>query len=134
MTINGSMKQIGEVARDLGITARTIRYYEEIGIMEVPERDELGPRRYAQKDIVRLKFILKMKELGLSLKEMQELAENYDLNDQDRDKILPRLLEILESHKEKIDKKVKLLTSLRKDIGEYQQRVYGILQSPEVCS
>jgi hypothetical protein len=65
---------------------------------------------------------------------MQELAENYDLNDQDRDKILPRLLEILESHKEKIDKKVKLLTSLRKDIGEYQQRVYGILQSPEVCS
>jgi DNA-binding transcriptional MerR regulator len=134
MTNNGSMKQIGEVARDLGITARTIRYYEEIGIMEVPERDELGPRRYAKKDIVRLKFILKMKELGLSLKEMQELAENYDLNDQDRDKILPRLLEILESHKEKIDKKVKLLTSLRKDIGEYQQRVYGILQSPEVCS
>jgi DNA-binding transcriptional MerR regulator len=134
MTNNGSMKQIGEVARDLGITARTIRYYEEIGIMAVPERDELGPRRYAKKDIVRLKFILKMKELGLSLKEMQELAENYDLNDQDRDKIMPRLLEILDSHKEKINRKLKLLASLRKDIDAYQQRVHGILQGRVVSN
>jgi DNA-binding transcriptional MerR regulator len=128
------LHQIGEVARELEITARTIRYYEEIGIMAVPERDDFGPRKYAKKDIVRLKFILKMKELGLSLKEMQELAENYDLNQQDREKIMPRLLEILESHKQKIDTKVKLLTSLRKDIGEYQQRVHKILQNPEACS
>ena len=132
MTDDGFYRQIGEVAKELGITARTIRYYEEIGIMGVPERDEAGPRKYAKKDIVRLKFILKMKELGLSLKEMQELAENYDLNDQDRDIIMPRLLEILESHKEKIDKKVKLLTSLRSDIEAYQQRVHGILQSQAV--
>ena len=129
MTDNGLLQQIGEVARDLGITARTIRYYEEIGIMGVPERAEFGPRKYAKKDIVRLKFILKMKELGLSLKEMQELAENYDLNDQDRDKILPRMLEILASHKEKIDVKIKLLMSLRKDVDDYQQRVWEILQS-----
>ena len=134
MASNGLLQQIGEVAKDLGITARTIRYYEEIGIMGIPEREEFGPRKYAKKDIVRLKFILKMKELGLSLKEMQELAENYDLNDQDREKIMRRLLEILESHKEKIIKKVKLLTSLRKDIDDYQQRVHGILQSQVVGS
>jgi len=134
MASNGLLQQIGEVAKDLGITARTIRYYEEIGIMGIPERAEFGPRKYAKKDIVRLKFILKMKELGLSLKEMQELAENYDLNDQEREKIMPRLLEILESHKEKINKKVKLLTSLRKDIDDYQQRVNGILQSQVVGS
>ncbi len=129
MIDNGLLQKIGEVAKDLGITARTIRYYEEIGIMGVPERAEFGPRKYAKKDIVRLKFILKMKELGLSLKEMQELAENYDLNDQDRDKILPRMLEILASHKEKIDVKIKLLMSLRKDVDDYQQRVWEILQS-----
>jgi DNA-binding transcriptional MerR regulator len=129
MIDNGLMQKIGDVAKDLGITARTIRYYEEIGIMGVPERVELGPRKYAKKDIVRLKFILKMKELGLSLKEMQELAENYDLNEQDRDIIMPRLLEILHSHKGKIDMKIKLLMSLRNDVDDYQQRVWEILQS-----
>jgi DNA-binding transcriptional MerR regulator len=137
LTLNGrgllmagceSMKQIGEVAKELGITTRTIRYYEEIGIMGHSGRDEFGPRKYATNDIIRLKFILKLKELGISLKEMQQLAENYDLNDQDRHKIMPKLLEILEAHKEKIDKKVTLLVSLRKDIDAYQQRVQGILQ------
>ncbi len=86
MIDNGSLRQIGEVAGDLGITARTIRYYEEIGIMGPPERDDCGPRKYTKNDIVRLKFILKLKELGISLKEMKELAENYDLNNHDRDK------------------------------------------------
>ncbi len=129
MTDNGLLQQIGEVARDLGITARTIRYYEEIGIMGPPEREDFGPRKYTKNDIVRLKFILKLKELGISLKEMQELAENYDLNNQDGDKIMPKLLEILEAQKENIDLKIARLGSLRKDIDDYYLRVLGILQS-----
>lgn len=128
MTEKNQMKQIGEVARELGITTRTMRYYEEIGIMGIPEREDSGPRKYALKDIIRLKFILKLKELGISLKEMQELAENYDLNNQEREMIMPRLLEILETNKGKIDMKIALLGSLRKDVVDYQQRVLGCLR------
>ena len=134
MIDNELFQQIGEVARELGITTRTIRYYEEIGIMGTPQREDFGPRKYAKKDIFRLKFILKMKDLGLSLKEIQELAENYDLNDQDRDKLMPRLLDILEANKRKVDTKIALLGSLRQDIVDYQQRVQGRLMSQAVGS
>jgi len=71
--IDKQLVQIGELARMLGITTRTIRYYEEIGLMGPPERLVGGTRTYSREDVLRLKFILKLKELGITLKEMQEL-------------------------------------------------------------
>ncbi len=121
--------QIGELAKGLGITTRTIRYYEEIGILGAPHRKS-GPRKYSRQDIVRLKFILKLKELGISLREIQELAENYDLNNQARDRIMPQLLDILDAHLDKVDTKISKLGSLRNDIVGYRSRIKGILQNP----
>jgi len=123
---------IGDVAKSLAITTRTIRYYEELGLMGTPYREGTGSRRYSKQDIVRLKFILKLKELGISLKEMQELAQNYDLNNQDQDRIMPQLLDILEAHLNKVDTKISRLASLRNDIVAYRSRVVGILQQTAV--
>lgn len=119
--------QIGEVAEMLGVTTRTIRYYEEFGIMEPPQRLEGGMRIYGKEDITRLKFILKLKELGITLKEMQELADIYKLH-KDSDKIMPRLLEILDHHIQKIDEKITKLSSLRQDIVGYRGRISEILK------
>jgi len=124
--------QIGGVAKALGITPRTIRYYEELGLMGAPYREGTGSRRYSSQDIIRLKFILKLKELGISLKDMQELAQNYDLNNQDQNRIMPQLLDILEVHLDKVDTKISKLASLRNDIVAYRSRVVGILQ-PSAC-
>ncbi len=121
------LMQIGEVAEMLGITTRTIRYYEEFGIMEPPQRLEGGMRVYAKEDITRLKFILKLKELGLSLKEMQDLADTYKIH-QNSDRIMPRLLEILDHHIRKIDEKISKLSSLRHDIVGYRGRIVDILK------
>lgn len=118
--------QIGEVAEMLDVTTRTIRYYEEFGIMEPPQRLEGGMRIYAKEDITRLRFILKLKELGITLKEMQELADIYKLH-KDSDKIMPRLLEILDHHIRKIDEKITKLSSLRQDIVGYRGRISDIL-------
>ena len=118
---------IGELAKRLGVTTRTIRYYEELGLMKLAPRPEGSPRQYSTKDILRLKFILKLKNLGINLNEMQELAENYDLNNQDRDTIMPKLSEILEQHIKAIDKKTKSLLSLRVEIVNYQQRIQNII-------
>ncbi len=123
--------KIGELAKELGVTTRTIRYYEEIGIMRPPERLVGGARMYAKPDIYRLKFILKLKELGITLKEMEELAENYDLHEQNRDVIMPRVLEMLDHHIHKIDDKIANLSSLRKDIVDYRTRVVDILKEQE---
>ena len=130
MRITEEFVQIGEVAKSLGITTRTIRYYEELGIMRVPLR-ESGSRQYSNQEIVRLKFILKIKELGITLKEMQELAEHYDLNDQDRDQIMPQLLDFLDAHLNKVDMKMSKLASLRNDIVTYRSKVVGILNYPK---
>ena len=120
--------QIGEVAKKLGITTRTIRYYEEIGLMGPPERLGGGTRMYNRADILRLKFILKLKEIGITLKEMQDLAANFDTHNQGFETITPRLVEILDDHIGKVDQKIANLSSLRKEIVDYRSRIIDILQ------
>jgi len=119
--------QIGELAKRLGITTRTIRYYEEIGLMGPPERLVGGTRTFNKNDILRLKFILKLKELGISLNEMQELAEHFDIHKQDFDTITPKLIEILDLHISKVDEKIANLSSLRNEIVDYRVRIMDIL-------
>ncbi|MBZ4643041.1 MAG: transcriptional regulator, MerR family [Deferribacteraceae bacterium] len=125
---NKGYYQIGEVATMLGVTTRTIRYYEEIGLMSHPKRLDGGIRVYDKDDIKRLKFILKLKELGISLKEMQELADIYKIH-QTPDNIMPKLVEILDSHISKIDAKIARLASLRNDILEYKSKVIEIMKN-----
>lgn len=119
---------IGEVAKRLGITTRTIRYYEEIGLMGPPERLGGGTRMFGRPEILRLKFILKLKELGIGLKEMQELADYFDVNDQNFDSITPHLVDLLDGHISKVDEKIANLSSLRKEIVDYRSRIVDILQ------
>jgi MerR family transcriptional regulator, repressor of the yfmOP operon len=72
--------RIGEVARRAGTTARTIRYYEELGLLASPaERDAGAHRLYAEADVERLKQILRLKDLlGLSLDELRDVIEAED--------------------------------------------------------
>lgn len=119
--------QIGELAKSLAITTRTIRYYEEIGLMGKTERLGGGTRTYNKDDILRLKFILKLKTMGISLKEIQELSDIFDIHEKDFSKITPKLIEILDSHIAKVDEKMANLSSLRKDIVEYRIRMTEFL-------
>jgi MerR family transcriptional regulator, repressor of the yfmOP operon len=69
--------RIGEVAKLAGTTPRTIRYYEEIGLLPVPDGRQPGAHRtYAEADVERLTELLRLKDLlGLSLEELKELLE-----------------------------------------------------------
>lgn len=120
--------QIGKLAKQLGITTRTIRYYEEIGLMGPSNRSGGGMRSYNRDDVLRLKFILKLKELGIGLKDMLRLAETFDTHNQDFDTITPQVLEILDLHIRQVDDKMARLASLRKDIVNYRKRIQDLLQ------
>jgi len=122
--------QIGSLAKELGITTRTIRYYEEIGLMGSSDRSSGGARSYNRNEVLRIKFILKLKELGISLKEMLNLADTFDTHNQNFDTITPKVLEILDLQIGKIDDKVAKLTSLRSDIVNYRSRIADLLQNP----
>ncbi|MEI7816080.1 MAG: MerR family transcriptional regulator [Desulfuromonadales bacterium] len=120
---NEEHMQISDLAETLGITTRTIRLYEKLGLVEPSKRTDGRVRYYEKADIKRFKFVLKVKELGLSLEEMKELAQLYDQEHQVPDKIMPRLIELLDTHLKSIKQKVSTLQSLEKDITAYRHRI-----------
>jgi len=113
---------IGELAKAVGLTTRTLRYWEEVGIIESVQRADGATRGYNPYYARRIRFIIKLKELGLTIKEMQDLYVAYGEAKQ-TERVIPRLVEILDDHIHKVDEKMAKLASLRKDIVEYRQRM-----------
>ncbi len=70
--------QIGEVASRVGLSLRTVRYYEEVELIEPSARTPGGFRLYTQDAIARLDLVKQMKPLGFSLDEMRDLLEVRD--------------------------------------------------------
>jgi DNA-binding transcriptional MerR regulator len=114
--------RIGELAAKVRLTERTIRYYEERGLLESVKRLESGQRVYTDDDVRRLKFIQKLKVLGLSLAEMQELETLYGRHHTNA-KVLPRLIELLDAHLTTVSERLGELTALRDEIRSYRQHV-----------
>lgn len=69
-----ALLQIGEVAEQVGLSLRTVRYYEEVGLVTPSSRTEGGFRLYSAADVSRLALVKRMKPLGLTLEEMGELV------------------------------------------------------------
>lgn len=129
---NEQFMQISDLAEQLGITARTIRLYEKIGLVNPPKRTEGGVRYYDKSDIKRFKFVLKLKTLGISLEEMKELADIYTREDKIPEKIMPRLIELLDSHLKNIRQKVVTLKSLETEMDAFRKRIVelGLTEQP----
>ncbi len=121
---------IGELARTVDLSQRTIRYYEEIGLLHSVRRIENGKRVYTDDDVRRLKFINRLKVLGLSLAEMVELEKVYRTQRNNRE-ILPKLLAILDERAVQIDDRISQLTALKTEIREYQARLRGKMMMEE---
>lgn len=66
--------QIAELAARTGFTTAALRYYEQVGLLEAPERSPAGYRLYGQGDVERARFIGRAKRLGLSLEEIRSLV------------------------------------------------------------
>lgn len=70
--------QIGTVADQVGLSLRTIRYYEEIGLVTPSGRTDGGFRLYTDSDIDRLRLVKALKPVGMSLETMEELLSRAD--------------------------------------------------------
>jgi DNA-binding transcriptional MerR regulator len=69
---------VGQLARATGVSAKTIRYYEQVGVLPVPRRSGAGYRHYSHHDVHRLLFIRRARALGLSLANLKELTTELD--------------------------------------------------------
>ena len=119
---NEKFISIGELAQKLEMSQRTIRYYEEIGLLNSIKRIEGGRRIYTDVDLRRLKLIKRLKIMGMTLSEMQELEAMWII-EKSNDKVLKRLLELLENHLKRLDDRITDLDILRNEIVEYQKRI-----------
>jgi DNA-binding transcriptional MerR regulator len=75
---NQAVYSIGDLAADLGVSSRAIRFYEDQGML-APQRVG-GNRIYTQRDLARLKLILRGKRLGFSLSDIRKLLDLYDVD------------------------------------------------------
>lgn len=99
-----------EVSKMLEIGNEALRYYEKIGIIPMPSRSQSNYRLYAEDDLLRLRFIIRLKELGFSLSEIVLIFQMLN-NDKVRNKEILRSQ--IEAKIEEIDKKIATLTELK---------------------
>jgi MerR family transcriptional regulator, repressor of the yfmOP operon len=123
--------RIGEVARRVGTTPRTIRYYEELGLLTTGDERESGRHRlYGEQDVERLREALRLKELlGISLEELRELLEAYDARAVLRDEWRHgnpgerRRAEILEQALGHVEHQLELLAHRRDEIEKLEREL-----------
>ncbi len=125
---NEGLISIGDLAKSLGLTTRTLRYWEESGIIEAAPRSDGSNRFYTQDIAKRVRFIIKLKELGLTIQELQDLSTAYG-EVKRTDRMIPALVQVLDKHIKLVDEKMVRMASLRKDIVEYRQRMSSKLDS-----
>jgi DNA-binding transcriptional MerR regulator len=98
------MMQIGEVAERVGLSLRTVRYYEEMGLIEPEMRTEGGFRLYTEAHVDRLALIRRMKPLGFTVQEMRELLDARDaVRERDDEQARERLSEFARAAAERCD-------------------------------
>lgn len=119
---NGQIIAIGDLAKSIGLTTRTLRYWEEVGIIESEERVDGANRGYSPYFVRRIKFIMKLKDMGLTIKEMQDLYTAYG-EAKETNQMIPKLVAILDKHTQLVDEKIAKLHSLRKEIVDYRQKM-----------
>ncbi len=104
--------QINELEKMTGVSAKTIRYYEEIALLPPPNRKPNGYRDYSESDIERLKLVSGARRLDFSLAEIKEIL---DLRDRD---IAPCgvLLELLDRKANEINQRITVLKEMQDDL------------------
>ncbi|ODS96414.1 MAG: MerR family transcriptional regulator [Lautropia sp. SCN 69-89] len=120
---------ISELAREFDVTPRTIRFYEDQGLL-APKRAGAGGRQrvYSQRDRTRLKLTLRGKRLGLSLSEIRDLVDMYE-SPSDTAAQLERFLAVLTRHRETLALQLADLQETLAEIEAHEARARTMLEA-----
>jgi DNA-binding transcriptional MerR regulator len=135
--------RIGDVAKLAGTTPRTIRYYEELGLLAgAPERPSGGHRLYTQAEVERLREVIRLKQLlGVSLDELKDLLtaeearaavraqlRREDVHPERRRELLQEALGHLDRQLELVERRAGELSKLRRELASTRDTVLGRLE------
>jgi MerR family copper efflux transcriptional regulator len=112
---------IGQAAKHSGLTAKMIRYYESIGLLQPAGRSDSGYRLYGAQDMHVLAFIKRSRDLGFSLEEVGKLLTLW----QDRKRASADVKALALAHVEELNRKIAELTALRDTLDELVQHCQG---------
>lgn len=128
--------RIGQVAKEVGLNPKTIRYYEEIGLLPKPKRSETiqgkGYRLYTQEDVNHLTFIKRAKFLDLSLAQIKDLLASVE--EGCCGSARPHLASLFEQKRQEIEERIRDLNQLRQYLTQFKQKMTHDLQASKVIS
>ncbi len=111
---------IGEVSRAIGLPAKTIRYYEDIGLVQ-PARGPNGYRNFDEQDAHKLAFLGRSRSLGFSIDDCRTLLSLYE----DRDRASANVKAVATEHLERITQKIEELQELKSILEDLVARCNG---------
>jgi Cu(I)-responsive transcriptional regulator len=111
---------IGEASERSGLPSKTIRYYEEIGLIR-PDRSANGYRDYAMTDVHKLRFLQKSRGLGFSVEECRQLLALYE----DKSRASADVKGLTQTKLSEIDRKIKELTDLKRTLEHLVRACHG---------
>ena len=112
---------IGQVGQESGVSAKTIRYYESIGLIAPAVRTAAGYRVYGERDIQTLRFIQRARSLGFSVSDVGDLLALW----RDKDRHSAEVKALAESHVAEIDRKINELQGMRNTLTHLIARCHG---------
>jgi DNA-binding transcriptional MerR regulator len=118
---------IGQFARRVELNPKTIRYYEEIGLLPQAPRNEAGYRLYIDQDLPRLRFIQRAKILGLTLAEIRQLVD-YASNGC-CDLLQENLLALVEDKLAEVERRLAELAAFKDDLQHFHNELGAGLET-----
>jgi MerR family transcriptional regulator, copper efflux regulator len=112
---------IGAIAKRTGLPAKTIRYYESIGLIPPALRSEGNYRTYGEQDLQTLKFVQRARGLGFSVKDVSRLLTLW----QDRRRASAEVRRLAQDHVVEIDRKIEELKGMRRTLTHLIERCHG---------
>jgi DNA-binding transcriptional MerR regulator len=110
--MTGTAMRIGQLAAELGTTAKTLRYYEEIGLLDPPARTEGGYRIYDETAVHQARLVVGLRQLGLTLDELHRV-----LHADDGSSLRQRLTALMDEKLRETDVRLGVLQGKRDDLA-----------------
>ena len=112
---------IGQVASQTGVSAKMIRYYEQIGLIHTAGRTESGYRQYGPQDVQMLTFIRRARELGFSLERIRTLIALWE----DTTRHSADVRKLARQYIEELDDDIRKLRSIREELAYLADHCHG---------